>query len=74
MRDIVVVTGASSDISGALAAGTAVVVVDSDAWALGRLVGNAPDGCHLAVFVGDPDDGAVLEAAAAMARELFGTT
>jgi hypothetical protein len=70
--DVVVVSGAGSDISAVLAAGTPVVVVDPDADALGRLVGQAPEGSRLAVFVGDPDDEAVREAAAAMARELYG--
>ena len=71
---MVVVAGAATPIADLLEAGTAVVLVDPDAEALGRAVRAAGPGARLAVFVGDPEAGSVRVAAEVMGVELFGST
>jgi NADP-dependent 3-hydroxy acid dehydrogenase YdfG len=52
--------------------GAAVVLVGQDAEALGRAAPGMRAQGRVAIFVGDPADAAVMEAARAMAAEQFG--
>ena len=66
--------GAATPIAHLLEAGTAVVLVDPDAEALGGLPVRSGQGRRIAVFVGDPEEGSVRVAAEVMGVELFGST
>jgi hypothetical protein len=69
---VVIVARAETPIAHLLEAGTAVVLVDPDAEALGRVARAAGPGARLALFVGDPEEGSVRVAAEIMGVELFG--
>jgi ABC-type sugar transport system substrate-binding protein len=70
--EVVVMAGAATPVAHLLEAGVAVVLVDPDADALGRVARGAGPDARLAIFVGDPREGAVMAAAELMGRELFG--
>jgi hypothetical protein len=71
-QETLVVAGAATPVAHLLAEGVAVVLVDPDAEALGRVAHHAHPPARLAILVGDPSEPAVWAAAELMAEELFG--